>query len=558
MTPNQGDTGVAGTGYAEVAFHPGRVLRAIARIGYTPESAICDIVDNSVAANARRIAIELEREPNMSEARKNSAARYIIADDGDGMDRDSLIGALALGADGQHTGGSLGKYGLGLKSAGLSQGDRLEVISARKDGPWNKVALDLPHIETVGRLECQTLDLDDVDRERMERLIPGATHGTVVTIEKVHKGNHPSIRRTREALERSLGVTYFYFLQPDDGELQLRLNSELVKPFDPLFTGEADENGNLNDSTWDGRDVRWVEKIRPVPIDVESGVQAQIEITQLVHPPAFANPAEIRKKYMIATGHYGFYIYRNKRLIRWAERFDLIPTEQELFSFRGRILIDDTADDAFNVDVKKSEILLSDEAHEAISEAIYEARRLSQSAWKNARRLLNETANLDPISKAAEALGEIDFPDILPTDPDDALTETERIKRAQNESTRHPLKGFEREQARKQGAKVTLVDQLDDNALWERAHDATLGTVVRVNQSHRFMRMFSERFGNDADVVLLLHAIFLSLASAESGTVRNKQDLSDEIIEQVLTRYRNQASANIHKATTDALERRFA
>lgn len=121
--------------FTEVPINPGRILRAIARIGYTPESAICDIVDNSVGANARRIAIKLEREPDMSEARRNSAARYIIADDGDGMDRDRLIEALALGADGEYGSGSLGKYGLGLKSAGLSQGDRIEVVSACEGAP---------------------------------------------------------------------------------------------------------------------------------------------------------------------------------------------------------------------------------------------------------------------------------------------------------------------------------------------------------------------------------------------------------------------------------------
>ncbi|AKH83901.1 hypothetical protein AA958_18760 [Streptomyces sp. CNQ-509] len=99
---------------------------------------------------------------------------------------------------------------------------------------------------------------------------------------------------------------------------------------------------------------------------------------------------------------------------------------------------------------------------------------------------------------------------------------------------------------------------MDDNALWERARDATLGTVVRINRSHRFMRMFDERFGDDADVVLLIQALFLSLASAESGTVRNKQDLDDEIIEDVFVTYRNQASAAVYKVTAGALEKRFA
>ncbi|MEU3571046.1 ATP-binding protein [Kitasatospora sp. NPDC036755] len=553
------EAGAAHMGFTEVPINPGRILRAIARIGYTPESAICDIVDNSVTAKAQRISIKLEREPDMSEARRNSAARYIIADDGDGMGTDGLIEALALGVDGHYESGSLGKYGLGLKSAGLSQGDRIEVVSACEGGSWSKVALDLPHVEEVGRLECLMETPDSADLDRLSELIPGATHGTMVTIEKIHKRNHPSIRKTREALERNLGVTYFYFLQENGGDLQILLDGDPVEPFDPLFVDEANAAGNLDDSTWDGRDVRWLERPIPLVLDAENQVEVTVEATQLVHPPAFDNSAEIRKKYMIGSSHYGFYVYRNKRLIRRAERFNgLIPTDQDYFSFRGRILIDDSADDAFNIDVKKSEILLSEEAEDALSEAIYEARRLSKSGWKRATKILREKANQDPNRKAAEALFEVDFPEFLPTDPDDAASEDERAKRAQKESVRHPLGDEEREKARKEGARVTFVDQLDDNALWERSRDATLGTVVRINRSHRFMRMFDERFGDDADVVLLIQALFLSLASAESGTVRNKQDLDDEIIEEVFVTYRNQASAAVYKVTADALEKRFA
>ncbi|MFY1677378.1 ATP-binding protein [Streptomyces sp. WMMC905] len=172
MTSRQGTFEETSAGVAEVPINPGRILRAIARIGYTPESAICDIVDNSVAANAQRVAIKLEREPDMSEARRNSAARYIIADDGDGMDPGNLVGALALGADGHYDSGSLGKYGLGLKSAGLSQGDQIEVISARDGGSWSKVVLDLPHVEETGRLECLIMEPDSTDLERVSQLLP--------------------------------------------------------------------------------------------------------------------------------------------------------------------------------------------------------------------------------------------------------------------------------------------------------------------------------------------------------------------------------------------------
>jgi hypothetical protein len=545
--------------YAPVAVNPGRVLRAIARIGYTPQSAICDIVDNSVAAEARRVAVHLEREPDIAENRRNSAARYIIADDGWGMDTGELIAALGLGVDRDYGQGSLSKYGLGLKSAGLSQGDRLEIVSSKGDGTWHKVILDLPHIESVGRLECQIVVPSELDYQRLEELQPNTDHGTIVTIEKIHKKNHPSIRRTRNALQQMLGVIYLYFLQDQTSGLTLFLDGEEVQPFDPLFMTEAQQGGDIDDRTWDGKSVGWLEKPKPITLDAETAAQITFEATQLVHPPAFENPAEIRSRYMISGRDYGFYVYRNNRLIRWAERFEgIIPTDQDYYAFRGRLLMDDSVDDILNVDVKKSEVLLSEEAEAALSEAVYEARRKSGRAWRNAAALLRKKANEDPVSKANEALAEVQFPDILPTDPDDEHTEEVRRQRERKEAISRPLSETEKDQARREGSRIVLVDYLDDNALWERAYDSSLGTIVRLNRSHRFTRLFYDRFGEDADVVLLMHALFLSLAVAESGAIRNLQNFDDEQLERIFQRYRDQASAAVYKVTDDALEQRFA
>src|SRR3712207_5052963 len=68
-------------------INPARVLAALGAIGYTPDSAICDIVDNSVShGRAENVWIELVTQPGMAESRRNSALHYIIADDGVGMD----------------------------------------------------------------------------------------------------------------------------------------------------------------------------------------------------------------------------------------------------------------------------------------------------------------------------------------------------------------------------------------------------------------------------------------------------------------------------------------
>ena len=56
-------------------------------------------------------------------------------------------------------------------------------------------------------------------------------------------------------------------------------------------------------------------------------------------------------------------------MISWASLLNgIIPQDQDFFAFRGRILLDDSADEYFNIDVKKSSFTLSEEAWNIISD----------------------------------------------------------------------------------------------------------------------------------------------------------------------------------------------
>src|SRR5438093_767333 len=107
----------------QVRAAPGRLINAVAKIGYDPEVAICDIMDNSVDAGATWIRLQLEPLIQESEGETDTIEKYIIADDGSGMDKETLVEAFTLGSERDYSPHSLGKFGLGLKSAGLSQGN---------------------------------------------------------------------------------------------------------------------------------------------------------------------------------------------------------------------------------------------------------------------------------------------------------------------------------------------------------------------------------------------------------------------------------------------------
>src|SRR5258708_6991374 len=110
---------------------PGRLIVAVANIGYDPEVAICDIMDNSVDAGATWIRLQLDPLMQETEGETDTINTYIIADNGSGMDQDTLIEAFTLGSEREYSPHSLGKFGIGLKSAGLSLGNEIVVMTQK-------------------------------------------------------------------------------------------------------------------------------------------------------------------------------------------------------------------------------------------------------------------------------------------------------------------------------------------------------------------------------------------------------------------------------------------
>src|SRR5450631_127752 len=108
----------------EIAPSPAALIESLRGLGYSPETAVADLIDNSIGAGAE--TIELDADWN------NGSPRVALLDDGRGMDRIALAEALRFGGLGPSAGRNpddLGRFGLGLKTASLSQCRRLTIVS---------------------------------------------------------------------------------------------------------------------------------------------------------------------------------------------------------------------------------------------------------------------------------------------------------------------------------------------------------------------------------------------------------------------------------------------
>jgi len=120
------------------------LIGSLRGLGYSPETALADLIDNSITAGA--VAVEIDLQWNSG----NPVAA--ILDNGKGMDKDRLAEAMRLGGQGpdsQRDDTDLGRFGMGLKTASLSQSRRVAVVTKTAEAV-SAVTLDMAVVEARG------------------------------------------------------------------------------------------------------------------------------------------------------------------------------------------------------------------------------------------------------------------------------------------------------------------------------------------------------------------------------------------------------------------------
>jgi hypothetical protein len=321
----------------KVAPRASMLIESMRDIGYTLESALADVIDNSITAGAQNV--ELFADTSAAEP------KLAILDDGVGMDEDELIDAMRPGnrspLDERAT-NDLGRFGLGLKTASFSQCRRVTVISRKGDttciARWDLDAVvaaddwlvELPNDATgiawADRLgEQGTLVL----WEKLDRL--GEAEGSPVDQENM-------VRRIDEAAQH-LELVFHRFLAGERGlkRVLMKLNNRKLEPFDPFHSNHP--------ATISGPE----ERIRVKNHDV------LIQAFTLPHhkkvTPAEWNRYEGRGGYL---KNQGFYVYRAKRLIIHGTWFGLARQSELTKLARVRIDMPNQLDADWKIDVKKA------------------------------------------------------------------------------------------------------------------------------------------------------------------------------------------------------------
>ncbi|MBT5471320.1 MAG: ATP-binding protein, partial [Nitrospina sp.] len=219
----------------------GRTIMGFRDTGYTLNTAVADIVDNSINAQADNIWIEINLDPA-------EVLQIRIFDDGYGMNREELIDGMRYGSSEKKEGNALGRFGLGLKTASSSICKKLSVVSRKSKN--SKLLLARWDLDLVNDKDDWLLQVGEADEEYSELYQEHLSDsGTMVcwdNIDRIRDGDFDSISvspnvlgQKRRHLRDHLAMIFHRFIE--DKKLNIFLDGEKIIPWNPFAPNESTE-----------------------------------------------------------------------------------------------------------------------------------------------------------------------------------------------------------------------------------------------------------------------------------------------------------------------------
>jgi hypothetical protein len=211
------------------------MIEAMRDIGYSFDSAVADIIDNSIAAGAQNIDLRYGWSADLP--------WIAIIDDGCGMSRGELLEAMRPGSkDPRHERAAhdLGRFGLGLKTASFSQCRELTALTRRSE-ELNGMRWDLDRVSATNKWEITELQ----ESELQDLPVPPPTHrGTVILWRKIDRLEltgigeigHDAFNELMSIVRQHLARIFHRFLSGELGHKKIRMsiNGTDIEPYDPF------------------------------------------------------------------------------------------------------------------------------------------------------------------------------------------------------------------------------------------------------------------------------------------------------------------------------------
>jgi len=320
----------------DAAPHAANMIEGFRSIGYSLETAIADIIDNSIAARGGNIWIDVDW--------KGENTTITLTDDGVGMSLDELVTAMRPSSKSPmlaRENGDLGRFGLGLKTASFSQ---CRILTVATKALHNDIIFRSWNMDYVYKSGWKLLAwLSDVQLINRLRSLKSGTAVIWQDIDHLVKGTSVENEEQLEVflekikqMEKHLSMVFHFFIQ--NKKLNIWINNNKIPAWDPYFSSNSSTSMFAQHKLRDN-------------ITVQAYVLPH-------HSRLSRDEFEMGSWIKGWNAHQGFYIYRNHRLIIAGEWLGLY--KQEEHSKLSRILVDISStpalDAEWQLDIKKSAI----------------------------------------------------------------------------------------------------------------------------------------------------------------------------------------------------------
>ncbi|MGR5294714.1 ATP-binding protein [Vibrio mediterranei] len=336
---------------------PDFLIKSIAEQGYSLETALADLIDNSVTANANNVhvLVDSEKEP----------FKLFVADDGDGMSNLQLYQNMLFPSSSPEKirkSRDLGRFGLGMKTASFSQTRKFTVISRTDEAySYSGLTWDVDHLERTGKwkiLKNTKEQINDILSEfsKLDKEFLNSSkcfsprtiilwHGLYKFESYIQKTNRTKALN-KEVVENTiehLGIVFHRFLEKKINPLKIRINNEVVESFNPFPT--------------DSTSIRKLEYKQRVfendRIKLEGFILPSSSIKEERCENSLWTPSQKSLSDM-----EGIYIYRSNRLIIYGGWNGIIRRRPRLQLARMRVEIGNGADHLLHLNVAKSKLII--------------------------------------------------------------------------------------------------------------------------------------------------------------------------------------------------------
>lgn len=504
-----------------------RLVESLRDTGYTFTTSVADIVDNSVSADADKIEIVLQTDFG------NNPSLW-IADNGTGMDEAALEAAMIYGSPLRPSPKSLGKFGMGLKTASTSFCRKLTVIS-NKDNQFSIRQWDLDKIKDLDKWILLEPEMEDYEEEiAFLNNVTGGKSGTIVIWESIDRlvrstgdgSLKNQLDKIVKELREHLSGVFFNFLigSSDSPKIEISVNSIPLEPWDP-FCRWLNDGGMKRVEIHPNKPFQITDMI-----DGEEKVIGEFHVNIYILPNKNELNASELERARYGLDNQGFHVFREGRMIYsggWPNR--LFVKEPHLNLIRVELLFDHKLDHYFQIDIKKSRIDLPKDLRDKLKKVVAPARNEANRRYRmgTAGKIKNNSELLNDQHARSSTAIEKHHASATSGSVVNNVDTTSGVAEIKNKfgTTKVKLQlDFENSRV------IETRENLTDGVLWSPGLVEGNRHAVFINQSHEFYKKFYLANKDNSALIIAMDSLLWSLAEAElsvmSDTVRrNLEDM---------------------------------